>query len=183
MEKHKTCSIIGHREINFTQELINKLKSIIYDLIFNKNVSCFLFGSKSEFNFICYSIINDLKLNSVKLQKVVYTCKHEQALLEINRTKFEKISKDILNDKYELMYFDKEVKHKTRENAGKSSYVQRNQAMINDSDYCLFFFNPEYLPPKRKFSSKSASSYQPKSGTAIAYSYAKQKNKTIINVF
>ncbi len=35
----------------------------------------------------------------------------------------------------------------------------------------------------RKYSKRSIGYYQPKSGTALAYAYAKQKKKLIINVF
>ena len=71
--------------------------------------------------------------------------------------------------------------------AGKASYVERNQDMINESDYCVFYYNPEYQPPKRKYSKRDVFEYQPKSGTQIAYDYAYQRKRggkdlTIINV-
>ena len=72
--------------------------------------------------------------------------------------------------------------------AGKASYVERNQDMINASDYCVFYYNPEYQPPKRKYSKRDISEYQPKSGTKLAYEYAwnrkrAQKLASIINVW
>lgn len=60
-----------------------------------------------------------------------------------------------------------EIEYKTKYTSGRVSYVERNQAMINDSDYCIFYYDENY---------------QPKSGTALAYTYAKQKKKQIINI-
>ncbi len=63
-------------------------------------------------------------------------------------------------------------KHKTKYDAGRASYVERNQAMINDSDFCIFYYNKNYIPKTKT-----------KSGTKIAYEYALRKKKNIINLF
>ena len=54
--------------------------------------------------------------------------------------------------------------------------------MIDDSDFCVFYYNEKYQPQRRKESKRSIRTYQPKSGTKIAYDYAKRKNKKIINI-
>ena len=48
-EKYKACAIIGHRKIDITEELKSRLFDIICDMIENKGVRTFLFGSKSVF--------------------------------------------------------------------------------------------------------------------------------------
>ena len=63
--------------------------------------------------------------------------------------------------------------------AGEASYVERNQDMINESDYCVFYYNPEYQPPKRKYSKRSVGDYQPKSGTKVAFEYANQVSQQV----
>lgn len=60
--------------------------------------------------------------------------------------------------------------------------MERNQAMINDSDYCVFYYDKNYQPEMRKYSKRSIGYYQPKSGTALAYAYAKQKKKIMLNI-
>lgn len=60
---------------------------------------------------------------------------------------------------------------------------KRNQAMIMDSDICVFYCNNEYKPERRKESKRSIGTYQPKSGTLLAYEFAIQKEKEIINLF
>ena len=79
--------------------------------------------------------------------------------------------------------YDAEIEHKSKYVSGKACYVERNQAMIDDSDFCIFYYDASYNPPMRKHSLRSFSTYQPKSGTALVYSYAKKKKKTIINFF
>ena len=64
MQKHKiykTCCCIGHRKINITEELKREIYDYVENLIVRENVKKFLFGSKSEFDELCHSIITDLK--------------------------------------------------------------------------------------------------------------------------
>ena len=84
---------------------------------------------------------------------------------------------DSLLQHYEDTYFPGHM-----ENAGKASDVERNQEMINKSDFCIVYYDANYLPPRRKNSRRDLTDYQPKSGTAIAYDYAARKRKEIINV-
>ena len=79
------------------------------------------------------------------------------------------------------MYKDTLLPQKV-EKAGKASYVERNQEMINASDVCVFYYNAEYKPQKRKQTKPVLSTYQPKSGTRLAYLYAVKKKKQIINL-
>ena len=61
--------------------------------------------------------------------------------------------------------------------------LQRDIEMINKSDFCIFFYDENYLPPRRKNSRRDLFDYQPKSGTAVAYDYAVKKKKGIINIY
>ena len=61
IDKEKTCCFFGHRKIDETEELKNKLSEIIENLIVNENVDTFLFGSKSQFDDLCHKIVTELK--------------------------------------------------------------------------------------------------------------------------
>ena len=76
-----------------------------------------------------------------------------------------------------LLGYEREIEYKTKYTSGKASYVEQNQALIDMSDFCIFYFDKNYLPQKNKTSGST------KSGTALAYKYAKLKKKHIINVF
>ena len=176
------CCFIGHRKIEKNDELKNKLKCVIEDLIVNKNVTTFLFGSKSEFDSLCHSIVCDLKEKYPNIKRVSYTCGSESCILERERERWEKIHSNFFRQKINLLCFDEEVEHKTKYYAGKAGYIERNNAMIDDSNYCIFYYDDNYLPPERKHSKRCVLTYQPNSGTKLAFDYAMKTNKIVINV-
>ena len=198
MQKHKICSFFGHRKIDITEELKQKVKEVIEDLIVNHNVLIFLFGSRSDFDYLCHLVVTELKDKYPNIIRKCYTCRSETCTLESERAYWEEIYSHLKKEKVTLLGVEEEVEHKTKYTSGRTSYVERNQAMINDSDYCVFYYDenyqPEmrkyskrsigyYQPEMRKYSKRSIGYYQPKSGTALAYAYAKQKKKQIINIF
>ena len=69
-DKNKTCCFIGHRKINETDRLKSNLKSAIIDLIVNKGVCTFLFGSKSAFNDLCFEIVSEIKIDYPNIQRI-----------------------------------------------------------------------------------------------------------------
>ena len=166
------CSFLGHRKIKITNELKQRVKKCIEDLIINNNVRTFLFGSKSAFNDFCHLIVSELKEKYPNVKRVFYTCKSEGCTLECKRQELEKVYSQILNKEIHLLGFEEEFEHKTKYTAGKASYIERNQAMINDSDFCVFYYDKNYAPPTKS-----------NSGTKIAYEFAIKKEKNIINLF
>ena len=55
--------------------------------------------------------------------------------------------------------------------------------MIDKADVCIFYYNENYQPPLKPATGKCIISFQPKSGTRIAYEYAVKKQKEIVNLF
>ena len=178
----KTCCFIGHRKINETEELEKRLKSVIIHLIENEKVEVFLFGSRSDFNSICHAIVTELKEKYPHIQRRAYTCRNETCVIEKERKFWEGVYSSFYKEPVSLLGVEEEIEHKTKWSSGKAQYVERNQAMINDSDYCIFYYDENYQPEMRKYSKRSIGYYQPKSGTSLAYAYAKQKKKQIINI-
>ena len=176
------CSFFGHRKINVTPELKQKITDIVEDFIINHNVSIFLFGSRSEFNYLCHLVVTELKKKYPKIKRILYTCKNETCVLESEREKLEKIYSSVCNKEVHLLGVEQEYEHRTKFIAGKASYVERNQAMINDSDYCVFYYDKNYQLDIKRYSKYDVRCYQPKSGTALAYAYAKQKKKVLFNI-
>ncbi len=172
MEKRKVCSFFGHREIKIEETLIKKIEGIIENLIAEKGVSIFLFGSKSEFDSLCLYLMGGFKEKYPFIKRIAYTCKGEGCNLESLKEESERLYSKIYGRKVEILYVDEEVNFKNKWIAGKSGYVQRNYAMIDESDFCVFYYDVNVL---RKDG-------QAKSGTKIAYEYAIKKRKQIINV-
>lgn len=149
------CCFFGHREISESVKLKDILYENIEKLITKENVRIFLFGSKSQFNDLCHEIVTKLK-ETYPFVKRIYV-----------RAEFPYINdsyKTYLLEKYEDTYYPEKLI-----NAGRAVYVKRNYEMIDNSDFCVCYYTADYHPQKRK------------SGTAIAFSYAVKKKKTIIN--
>lgn len=183
MESYKICSFFGHRDIEITKELRTKLYSVIENLITNHEVSTFLFGSRSVFNNLCHKVVDELKEIYKDIKRISYSCRNETCILESERQKWENIYSNLKKTKVDIVCFDEEVHHKTKYTSGKAIYVERNQFMIDDSDFCVFYYDENYLPKMRRHSKSDIVGYQPKSGTKLAYEYAKKKKKHIINLY
>lgn len=177
----KKCSFFGHRNIEITDELKQKLKVVVEDLIIKNNVYNFLFGS-SNFDSLCRLVVTELKEKYENIKRIVYTGKSESCILETERKEWENIYSKLKKQPVHLIGVEQEFEHKTKYISGKASYVERNYAMINDSDFCVFYYDDKYMPDIRKRGKKSMWTYQPRSGTSLAYNYAKQKKKHIINL-
>ena len=137
---NKICCFIGHRKVELGEAETLKLKMIIENLIVKENVCVFLFGSRSEFDYLCHEIVTELKNKYPNIKRKRYTCISESCVLEHEREHYEKIFSSVQKKEVRLLGFEEEVEFKNKWKAGKASYVERNQAMINDSDLCVFYY-------------------------------------------
>ncbi len=160
---------IGHRTIEKTENFIALLKETIV-LLINEGITTFLFGSMSEFDNLSWEIVSELK-NKYPFVKRVYVRSANQHI--------DKSYEEYLLQLYEETYFPYQL-----ENAGKCSYIERNYEMIDNSTYCVFYYNEHYTPPlKRPSKYDTLLHAKRKSGTKIAYEYATKKGKKIINLY
>ncbi len=120
-------AFIGHRKINKTESLKDKLKKIVENLIVNENADTFLFGSKSEFNTLCYDVVTELQNKYRSIRRVYVRAEREFISEEYKR---------YLLTLYEFTYFPKAV-----QGAGALSYVKRNQAMIDKCDVVVAYYD------------------------------------------
>lgn len=174
---------IGHRNIDNTEKIKCQLKEIVSQLI-QAGADTFLFGSRSDFNYLCWSVVTELKEKFPNVNRIKYNAPHEMAFT----SKAERENCEQLLSKFahqEAHYTDYEEVFDSEKSfcAGKNAYIMRNQEMIDCSDVCVFYYDKNYLPPKRKQHKKQLCYFQPQSGTAIAFAYATQKKKQIVNVF
>lgn len=149
-----TCCFIGHRTISETEELRNKLSATIEKLITDEKVDTFLFGSKSRFDSLCLEIVSNLKEKHPHVKRIYV------------RAEFPVIDDDYaayLLELYDNTYYPEKIK-----NAGRAAYVERNYEMIDNSRFCIVYYNEETAPKTRK------------SGTRIALDYATKKEVQII---
>lgn len=168
MKTERTCCFIGHRKINDTPELRERLQSILLDLVETGTVN-FIFGDHSAFDSLCYELVTELKEKYPVIKRINFRKDYEDT--------------DDYTMQFLIVGYEESICPKGVGSAGRASYVERNQAMIRESDICIFYYDENYQPSRRKTSRRDLFDYQPKSGTALAFQYAKRKNKTIINCF
>jgi len=163
------CCFFGHRKIEKNDELERELYNIINELIKEKKVDTFLFGSKSQFDDLCYKVVTELKEIHPHIKRIYV------------RAEFPYIDdsyREHLLTYYEDTYYPEKII-----NAHKVVYVERNYEMIDNSSYCICYYDESYAPPRRKNSKRDLFDYQPKSGTKLAYDYALNKKLIIYNIF
>ena len=163
----KSCCFIGHRTIKDKETIEKRLIEKVTTLI-KEGVDTFYFGSRSRFDDLAWEVVSKLKEEYQEIKRIYVRSSYAY---------IDDSYKNYLLESYEDTYMPDGV-----ENAGAASYVERNQAMINSSDVCVFYYDENYLPARRKQSRRALSDYQPKSGTKIAFDYATKKGKKIINI-
>lgn len=160
------CCCIGHRNIIVNSDLVSRLRECVIHLIVYNGVTTFLFGSKSEFNDLALNVVMEIKKDYPNI-KLIYV-----------RAEYPVIIHAYLQ--YLLTSYDDTFFPKCLGNAGKSIYVERNKFLINESQYCIFYYDDCYSPEKKNdgqfFSSR-------KSGTKLMFEYANKRNKIAYNLF
>lgn len=164
------CCFIGHKKITITNELKSKLNRILIVLINRYKVDTFLFGDRSEFNDFSLDVVKTLKNIYPYIKIIKYPSNDWYKGQEKENVEFNKI---VL--KNEIIDFDEYV---YLNYYGKFSYVQRNEKMIMDSDYCVFYYNKNYVAQHRYKIGVAR-----KSGTQVAFDFAKKHKKKIVNLF
>ncbi len=156
MNERHTCCVFGHKTIAETEELNTRLYNIIEKMILNENVDTFLFGSKSRFNDFCLDLVTKIKEKYPHIKRIYV------------RAEYPYISehyKNYLLESYEDTYYPEKII-----GAGRAIYIERNYEMINNSQFCIVYYDEQNSPTNRK------------SGTGIAFDYAIKKGKHVIKL-
>ena len=152
--KMNVCCFIGHRTVNETEELKTRITRVIEKLINENGVDTFLFGSKSQFNALCYMLVTKAKETYPQLKRVYVRA--EYPVIDDGY-------KNYLLNNYEDTYYPQCLI-----GSGKAVYIKRNLEMLKSSDFCVIYYNENNLPAGRK------------SGTKIIYEFARKLNKKTV---
>ena len=150
----KICSFFGHRKINESNDLYNKVYNIIIDLVEKEGVDTFYFGGFGEFDDLCYAIVSKLKEKYCFIQRI-YCLEDIRYINPLKRPKYLK-SEDYESFIYLPLSYD----------YCYTRIYYRNCAMIDSSDYVVF-----YAMPKND------------SGAYKALKYAIRTKKPIVNLY
>ncbi len=164
-----TCCFIGHREIEETEQLTAELHRLLTALI-ARGVTDFLFGDHSAFDTLCYTLVTELQKEHPCLRRIHFRMRYPEA--------------DEMTMEFLLSGYEDCICLPDTVRAGRASYVLRNRAMMRESDVCIFYCNPSYIPQEREADRRNHLPRSPrKSGTRLAYDYARSQKKEIYNVF
>ncbi|MBQ3005748.1 MAG: DUF1273 family protein [Clostridia bacterium] len=151
-----TCCFFGHRTIDETEKLKEQLCEKIEDLILNKKVDTFLFGSKSRFNSLCYELVTEMKEKYSHIKRIFVRAEYPV---------IDDTYREYLLESYEDTYYPEKIIGVSR-----AVYVVRNYEMIKHSHFCVVYYDESCIPKNRK------------SGTKIALDYAVKQKKEIIKL-
>lgn len=152
MEKvKKICSFFGHRKVE--EDIDERIKEKVEDLIVSQGVEIFLFGGFGEFDELCHKIVSTLKLKYPQIKRC-FCLIDERHLQKAKRPKY------LLDEDYEeFLYLPLEYDY------WYTRIYYRNCEMIDKSDYIVF-----YAMEKKE------------SGAYKALTYARKKKKQWINL-
>lgn len=143
------CSFFGHRKVELNKTIELQLKNIIIKLI-HDGYKLFYFGGYGQFDKFCYNIVKSLQ-NEYSFIKKVFV-----------RPYYAELQTDIID--FYLKDYEECIYLQTSNNFGKLKIIYRNFAIIDKSNFIIFFVNKK------------------SGGANQAYKYAKRKNKMSINL-
>lgn len=150
----KTVCFIGHRTVINAVQVKIKLTDTLSILISN-GADTFLFGSRSEFDMLCWEVVTALQEQYPNLKRISYNAPHETAFTsKEERESSEQFFSRMTKREVHFADYECAVSSQKSIKANKNAYIMRNQEMIDNSDICVFYFNKDYLPPKRQPSNK-----------------------------
>ena len=163
-------AIIGHRKVQEKESLVERIYDTVTELIENDGADTFLFGSRSEFNNLCYIVVTEIQKIFPHIRRVYVRAERDYDNVEH------------LLDFYEETYFPDRVR-----GANELCYVLRNGIMIELCDVLLTYCDNNYEPPRKSAKNKMLApvfeNQKPKSGTQMAVQVAKRRRKRVINLF
>ena len=142
--RENTCCFFGHRSIIETEELKAQLTETVERLIVEENVDTFLFGSGSSFNSLCLHLVTQIKEKYPHIKRIYV------------RAEFPYITDQYLA--YLLKSCDDTYYPEKILGAGRAAYVERNYEMINNSKYCIVYYDEQCAPSTRRSGTKIARS-------------------------
>ena len=160
----KVC-FIGYRRMEVTRELRSALYDALDELV-RLGATEFLFGERSRFDDLCYEAVTRLKSEYYLIRRVRFRVDEADACRDAGRHP---------PVGYEACFTSVRARSTWR-----VSGAELNQAMIRESDACVFYYDPAYISPRR--AKRPLDGNRPRGGIAIAYAYAEKLGKRIINL-
>ena len=108
-------------------------------MIVEEGVDTFLFGNWSKFDELCHMVVTELQKKYSHICRVAYLCKHETACLVGAGTSLTQQIKYVIGHNGTVWEYEEIKKSSSVDSAGKTSYVEREQLMVDGSDDVIFY--------------------------------------------
>ena len=153
------ATFIGHRKIQNSELLTEQIKRTVLNLIDEKQVDTFLFGSRSAFDELCLETVTEIKKLRPHIKRIYVRAAYPYI--------------DSAYETYLLKFYDATYIPDKIEKAGKAAYVERNEYMIDKADVCIFIIT-KTIDRRLNRQPKNVSSLisrkaEPKSHTIMPY--------------
>ncbi|MCI8413648.1 MAG: hypothetical protein HFE47_06115 [Clostridia bacterium] len=146
-------TFIGHRDTNLTNSLQETVTEFIKNLVSHYRADEFLFGSRSNFNTLCYNSVSALQQQYTYFRRIYVRAEYEY---------IDETYRDYLLSMYEDTFFANKA-----HNAAAKTYIKRNETLIDTCDMALIYCNEQIQLSH--------------SGTEIALRYIRRKKKPVFN--
>lgn len=114
---------IGHRTVADTKKIKTKLINVVLTLI-EKGADTFLFGSRSEFNSLCWEVVTELKEKCPNIKRVCYNAPHETAFIsKEEREGCERLFSQITKREVHFAGYEQKVNSQKALNANRNAYI------------------------------------------------------------
>ena len=118
----KVC-FVGHRKVPDAELIKGKLHETLKTLIKN-GVDTFLFGSRSDFDRLCWEVVTELQEQFSHLKRISYNAPHETAFTsKEKRERCEKFFSQMVKHEVHHTDYEESVSSKKALNAKKNSYM------------------------------------------------------------
>lgn len=122
----KICAFFGHRDIQVTEEIKDRLKEEVVKLI-SIGFKSFYFGGFGNFDNLCWEIVTEMKATKPEITRIF-------CLTDSRHTRANKRPKYLKDSDYEqFVYLDLEYDYWYKR------IYYRNCEMINLSDFVIFY--------------------------------------------
>ncbi len=181
MYDHLSCSFFGHPKINVTAELKEKLTKTVVNLIENENVRQFLFGASTDFDALCHDVVTELQGKYPDIVRIAYDTPYESSATEEDRKFLEFALSKFYKQAVRVRVYEQVVPSIDIYPPKRICDEERNRAMVDDSDFCVFFYDKNYTHDEKLYRKRFSAAT--KSDVGKTFRYAVRNGKEVLNLF
>ena len=125
----KSCCFCGHRFV--FQNINDKVREIITDLVENKGVTVFYTGHMGDFDELCESIVRNLKSCHRNI-KIYWVIPYYMKRINANKEQYSILFDEIISPDFGDVHYKQAIK-------------MRNQWLVDNSDIIIYVFSKTYI--------------------------------------